>query len=67
MAFDNNDGRYAVLTNNEGQYSLWPENLNNPAGWNMAREPMLKAEAVAYVEANWNDMRPRSLQRAMAN
>ena len=31
--FENPDGIYVVLINEEGQYSLWPDFLDIPSGW----------------------------------
>ncbi|MCP3820204.1 MbtH family protein [Streptomyces sp. A3M-1-3] len=63
--FDDENGRFHVLVNDEDQYSLWPTFAEVPAGWRIAFGPAGRAESVAYVEENWADMRPRSLQEAM--
>jgi MbtH protein len=63
--FDDESGSFYALVNDEGQYSLWPEFAEVPAGWRVAHGPGPRAAAVAYVEANWTDMRPLSLVRAM--
>jgi MbtH protein len=57
---------FKVLVNDEGQYSLWPGAQPAPDGWMEACPPAPKAEALAYVEAHWTDMRPASLREAMA-
>lgn len=57
---------HKVLINEEGQYSLWPAGQKAPAGWNEVGKTGSKAECSAYVDAHWTDMRPISLQRAMA-
>jgi MbtH protein len=59
--FDNEDGNYLVLTNDEGQYSLWPAEIKIPQGWLRAHGPCGRAERVDLVEASWTDLRPRSL------
>ena len=33
--FDDPDGRFLVLVNHEGQYSLWPSFSEVPAGWSV--------------------------------
>lgn len=53
---------YLVLINEEEQYSLWPADLAVPAGWRTVLPASTKEEALAYVEANWLDMRPASLR-----
>ncbi|MEU1252014.1 MbtH family protein [Streptomyces chartreusis] len=61
--FDNEDGTFLVLVNDEGQHSLWPSFAAVPDGWRVALDASDRATAVAYVESNWTDMRPLSLQR----
>ncbi|MBB4864952.1 MbtH protein [Pseudomonas nitritireducens] len=65
MAFDREDAVYKVLVNGEEQYSLWPEYKEVPAGWREAGKQGNKAECLAFVEANWTDMRPLSLRQKM--
>lgn len=57
---------FKVIKNHEGQYSLWPEKKPTPAGWSETGFTGSKAEATAYVDREWTDMRPLSLQKAMA-
>jgi MbtH protein len=63
--FDDEDGRYLVLINDEGQYSLWPSFVEVPAGWSVALPESDRRTALDYVEQNWTDMRPKSLIRQM--
>ncbi|MEV0393371.1 MbtH family protein [Polymorphospora rubra] len=63
--FEDPDGTYVVLVNDEGQHSLWPDGLAVPAGWSVARAATSRQECLQYVEENWTDMRPASLIRAM--
>jgi MbtH protein len=63
--FDDPAGRFNVLINEEEQYSLWPEQLEIPAGWTPVASGDID-ECTAYVDKNWTDMRPRSLRIAMA-
>ena len=57
---------YKVVLNHEEQYSLWPADRENPAGWRDASKSGTKAECLEYVKEVWTDMRPLSLRRAMA-
>jgi len=50
--FEDPEGTYLVLVNEEGQHSLWPAFVEVPAGW-----------SVAHGE----DSRPLSLVRSMAD
>jgi MbtH protein len=63
--FEDNDGVYLVLVNEEGQHSLWPERIEVPAGWTVAHGPDGREACLEYVTANWTDMRPRSLAALM--
>ncbi|GAA3433283.1 MbtH family protein [Kutzneria kofuensis] len=64
--FEDNDGSYLVLVNDEGQHSLWPEFVAVPAGWTVANGPASRQDSLDYIERNWTDMRPASLIAAMA-
>ncbi|MFE0424506.1 MbtH family protein [Streptomyces sp. NPDC058953] len=59
--FESEDTDYAVLRNDEGQYSLWPAGVDVPEGWAVARTPGPRQECLEYVEAVWTDMRPARL------
>ncbi len=63
--FENENATYLVLANDEGQHSLWPESIEVPAGWSKHHGPDSRAACLAYIEANWTDMRPNSLVAAM--
>jgi len=63
--FEDNEGEYLVLVNDEDQHSLWPAFVEVPAGWHAVFGPGDRTAALAYVEANWTDLRPRSLREAM--
>ncbi|MFE3517803.1 MbtH family protein [Streptomyces sp. NPDC059166] len=62
--FDDEDGRFLVLVNDEGQHSLWPSFAEVPGGWTVAFEEAGRAECLEYVETHWTDLRPRSLAEA---
>ncbi|WP_405998019.1 MbtH family protein [Streptomyces sp. NBC_00829] len=63
--FDDENGQFHVLVNDEDQHSLWPTFSEVPAGWRIVFGPAGRAASIAYVEENWADMRPRSLREAM--
>jgi len=63
--FEDKDGIYVVLINDEGQYSLWPENIDVPAGWTVVRQPDRRQACLDYINEHWTDMRPKSLIEAM--
>lgn len=59
--FDDQDGIFLVLVNDENQHSLWPEFAAIPEGWRSVFGPDKRPACIDYVEANWTDMRPASL------
>ncbi|MGW1599714.1 MbtH family protein [Streptomyces eurythermus] len=59
--FDDENGSFFVLVNDEGQHSLWPTFAEVPAGWTRAYGEAGRQECLAYVEENWTDLRPKSL------
>jgi len=61
--FEDEDGRYLVLVNDERQHSLWPAFAPVPAGWRVAYGEAARTECLDYVTTNWTDMRPASLVR----
>ncbi|GAA1412332.1 MbtH family protein [Catellatospora coxensis] len=63
--FEDADGRYLVLVNDEDQHSLWPAFAAVPAGWRTVFGEDTREACLAYVEANWTDLRPRSLRERM--
>jgi MbtH protein len=63
--FDDENGQFYALVNDEEQYSLWPAFAEIPDGWRVAFGAAGRQECLTYVEENWTDMRPRSLRVAM--
>jgi MbtH protein len=62
MAFENEtDQTYIVLTNAEGQHSLWPKRNAVPAGWSPDGFEGSQADCARHVDEVWLDMRPASL------
>lgn len=67
--FDDEDGTFYVLINDEEQYSLWPSFASVPAGWRIVKGGdggFSRQVCLDYVEENWKDMRPKSLRDAMS-
>lgn len=63
--FDDDNGTFVVLANDEDQYSLWPVFADVPAGWRVLRGAASRAVCLDYVEQNWTDARPKSLREAL--
>lgn len=64
--FDDDNGAFFVLVNDEDQHSLWPVFADIPAGWRVVHGEASRATCLDYVEKNWTDLRPKSLRDAMA-
>jgi MbtH protein len=64
--FDDESGDFVVLVNAERQYCLWPSRIDVPAGWEKTGPSGGRALCLAWIDANWTDMRPKSLVDAMA-
>jgi MbtH protein len=56
---------FTVVINDEEQYSIWPAELDVPAGWHAAGKSGTREECVQYVDEVWTDIRPKSLRVAL--
>jgi MbtH protein len=65
MFEDDDDRIYAVVVNDEEQYSIWPADREPPAGWRTVGKSGPKADCLAHIDEVWQDMRPRSLRERM--
>jgi MbtH protein len=57
------DITYKVVVNHEEQYSIWPADRANPAGWRDAGALGSRDECLAHIRQVWTDMRPASVRR----
>lgn len=65
--FEQADGSFLVLRNEEEQYSLWPAFAAVPEGWSKVLGPATREESLEYINLHWIDMRPRSLVASVAS
>lgn len=63
--FEDEQGEFCVLVNDEGQYSLWPTFREVPPGWKAVGPTGDRQKCLEWVEAHWTDLRPRSLADEM--
>ena len=63
--FEDEQGTYVVLINDENQYSLWPSYIDVPQGWRIAHPSDSRQACLDYINQHWTDMRPRSLVNEM--
>ncbi|AJC22773.1 MbtH family protein [Pandoraea pulmonicola] len=66
MSFDDENGVFRVVINDEEQYAIWPDYRPVPAGWREVGVSGNKATCLAHIETVWTDMRPRSLREHLA-
>ena len=64
--FDDDNGTFLVLVNEEDQHSLWPAFADAPGGWRVGYGAANRAACLDYVVQHWTDTRPKSLREAMA-
>lgn len=64
--FEQTDGQYIVLINEEGQHSLWPAAMNIPAGWSVALSASDRQTCMTYITTHWQDLRPQSIRQQQA-
>ena len=64
--FDDDNGSFFVLVNDEEQHSLWPSFADVPVGWRVVYGEADRAACLDYIEQNWTDIRPKSLRDRLA-
>ena len=64
--FDDDNGSFFVLINDEEQHSLWPAFADVPVGWRVVYGESDRAACLDYIEQNWTDIRPKSLRDRLA-
>jgi len=64
--FDDKNGSFFVLINDEEQHSLWPTFADVPDGWRVVYGEAARADCLDYIEQNWPDIRPKSLRDRLA-
>lgn len=62
--FEDLEGTYLVLINDEHQHSLWPAFAEVPSGWRVVHGPTARLSCLEYINRHWTDLRPESLVEA---
>ncbi|GAA3840625.1 hypothetical protein GCM10022226_73900 [Sphaerisporangium flaviroseum] len=65
MSEQSTDVTYAVVVNDEEQYSIWAVGREVPAGWHTTGVQGTREECLEHIGQVWTDMRPKSLRIAM--
>lgn len=55
---------FKLLTNGEGQQSIWPFAQAIPVGWQRAGPVGSKQNCLDWIKTHWPDIAPRSLRNA---
>jgi len=64
--FDDENGKFLVLVNEEEQHSLWPAFAEVPAGWRVLHCEAPRADCLDFIDEHWPDIRPKSLREKLA-
>jgi amino acid adenylation domain-containing protein len=66
MTLDAVECAHDVIINDEKQFSIWPQNLSVPDGWQREGFFGPKSACLTHIDQVWQDLRPLSLQRRMS-
>jgi glycopeptidolipid biosynthesis protein len=64
--FDDENGNFFVLVNDEEQHSLWPSFADIPTGWSVVYGEASRQTCLDFIDQNWTDIRPKSLRERLA-
>ncbi|BBZ28127.1 MbtH-like protein [Mycolicibacterium madagascariense] len=64
--FDDENGSFVVLINDEEQHSLWPTFADIPDGWRVVFGEADRSSCLNYIDREWTDIRPKSLRDRLA-
>ncbi|MCK1387655.1 MbtH family NRPS accessory protein [Bradyrhizobium sp. 21] len=56
---------YLIVRNSAEQYSVWPEELALPNGWQPTSKAASLDECLAQVRLRWTDLKPACLSKKM--
>jgi MbtH protein len=58
--------RYTVVTNDAGDYSIWPAGRELPTGWRLSDFTGTEAECAEHVDRVWTGLTPDGLRARRA-
>ncbi|CAD5353518.1 MULTISPECIES: MbtH family protein [Enterobacter] len=64
--FDNPQGQFAILRNDQAQYSLWPQQCDLPAGWHVVCEPQSQEACQQWLAEHWQTLVPSHFAKESA-
>ena len=56
--FDNPQGQFVILQNDQEQYSLWPQQCELPAGWRVVCEAQPQDACQQWLAEHWQTLEP---------
>jgi MbtH protein len=59
--FEDPEGTYLVVVNDEKQYSLWPAFAQVPAGWRVVHQDGTYQGSLDFISETWTDMAPETV------
>jgi MbtH protein len=62
METQENAEQFAVVLNDEEQYSIWPAGRALPEGWHKEGHTGTREECLSHIDTVWTDLRPRSVR-----
>ena len=62
---EDSKARFAVVMNDEEQYSIWPAEKEPPPGWRATGKIGTKEECIDIISELWVDLRPKSQREAL--
>ena len=65
MSVEDDTRVYAVVVNDEEQYSIWLDDRELPAGWRREGTTGPRDACLAHIDQVWTDLRPLSLRQWM--
>ncbi|KNB49472.1 MbtH family protein [Streptomyces caatingaensis] len=65
MSTEERAQEWAVVVNDEEQYSVWPADRPAPAGWHETGRHGTREECLEHIAQVWTDMRPLSLRKRL--
>ena len=64
--FNDDNGSFFVLVNDEEQHGLWATFGDVPTGWRVMYGEADRAACVDHIEQNWTDIRLKNLREMLA-
>ncbi|ANZ40510.1 protein mbtH [Lentzea guizhouensis] len=64
--FEDPEGKFVVLVNDEDQHSLWPAFAAVPRGWRQVLPETRRSVALEFITQSWPDIRPAGVRTSGA-